>query len=108
MKAPQNDLKIPFLAETATDEEIEAAREALCKFQEELCEIQKKIRYHSKILYDKYAVRKREESKSILKMNSLEESDGKSFEEESKEIMKNLSKGKESLVCDQVLLAKVD
>jgi hypothetical protein len=108
LKAPQNDLKIPCLPETATDEEIEAAREALCKLHEELRESQKKIKYHSKILYEKYDIQKRGKFKSICKTNTLRNSNEKSFEENSKEIMKDLSVRKESLVCDQVLLAKVD
>jgi hypothetical protein len=108
LKALKNDLKIPCLPETATDEEIEAAREALCQIQEEIRESQKKIKCHFKILYDKYDIQKREKFKSICKTNPLEDSNEKIFEENSKEIMKDLSIRKESLVCDHVLLAKVD
>jgi len=108
LKPFQKHLKIPYLPETATDEEIEAARGALFKLQEELRETRKKIIYHSKILYDKYDTQKRRKFKSICMTNGPGNSNEEIFEGKSKEIVKDLSVRKESLISDQCLLEKVD
>jgi hypothetical protein len=108
LKPLQNNLKIPYLPEAATDEEIEAARRALCKLQEELREIQKKIIFDSKIRYDKYNTQKGEKIKSLCLDRNPENANEEIFEEKSKEIMKGLCVRKESIVSDQILLVKMD
>ena len=108
MKAFQNLLKIPYLPETATDEEIEAARKDLCKLQGELREFQKKMIFYSKILYDKYDTQKRKKFRSISITTDPGNSNEEISEGKSKEIVKDLSVRKESLIRNQVLLEKVD
>jgi hypothetical protein len=107
LKAHQNDLKIPCLPETATDEEIEAARETLCKLQEMFRESQKKYRFHSKLLYDRYNAQKREKSKGICRPNDPGSFTEENFEEISKSIMKDLSLGKKNIVSDHILLTRI-
>jgi len=108
LKALQNHLKIPYLPEAATDEEIEAARRALCKLQEELRETKKKIIFDSKIHYDKYNTQKGKNIKSLCINKNPENANEEIFEEKSKEIMNGLCVRKESIVSDQILLAKMD
>lgn len=108
MKALRNNLKIPYLPEAATDEEIAAAGRALCKLQEELREIQKQIIFNSKIHYDRYNTQKAKIIKSLCIKRNYETANEEIFEEKSKEIMRGLSVRKESIVSDQIPLVKMD
>jgi hypothetical protein len=107
LKDHQNDSKIPRLPETATDAEIEAARKALCKLQEMFRESQKKFRFHSKILYDRFDAQKREKSKSICNPNDPGTFAEEIFEEISKSIMKDLSLGEKNIISDHILLTRI-
>ena len=108
MKVPLDDLNIPDLTETATDQEIEAAWEYLCRLQKNLRALQNNISRNSKIVYDKYDVQKR--------TNCLSAGQGMKWEggkeavavEKSRKIMKDLSLRTENLIKDPKLLAKVD
>jgi hypothetical protein len=108
LKALQNNVKIPYLSEAATDEEIKAARRALCKLEEEIREIKEKILFDVKIQYDKYNTQKGKKIKSLCINKNSENNNEEVFEAKSKEIMKGLGMRRENIVSTQNLLAKMD
>ena len=107
MKASLNDLKIPHLSETATDLEIEAAWQDLCKLQKELRENQKVLNRQVKKLYDEYDVQKKEKIEKNCKIVNPNEDNETMIEEKSKEVMNRLSAQKASLITDRDLLLGV-
>jgi len=102
-----NDLKIPHLSETATDLEIEAAWQDLCKLQKELRENQKMLNRQVKKRYDEYDVQKKEKIKENCKIVNPNEDNETMIEEKSKEVMNCLSAQKASLIPDRDLLLGV-
>ena len=102
-----NDLNIPHLSETATDLEIEAAWQALCKLQKELRENQKILTWEIRKLYDRYDVQKKEKIEKNCKIVNPNEDNETMIEEKSKEVMNCLAAQKESLITDRDLLLGV-
>jgi hypothetical protein len=108
LKVPLDALNIPDLTTTATDQEIEAAWEYLCRLQKNLRALQNDISRNSKIVYDKYAVQKR---KTCLRTEQgMKWEGGKEavVVEKSRKIMKDLSLRRENLIKDPKLLTQVD
>ncbi len=100
-------MKIPNLSETATDLEIEAAWQDLCKLQKELRENQKILNRQVKKRYDEYDVQKKEKIEKNCKIVNPNEDNETMIEEKSKEVMNRLSAQKASLIADQDLLLGV-
>jgi hypothetical protein len=107
LKASLNDLKIPYLSETATDLEIKSAAQVLCKLQKELQENQKVLNRQVKKLYDEHDVQKKEKIEKNCKLVNLNEDNESAIEEKSKEVMNRLSAQKASLISDRDLLLGV-
>lgn len=107
MKASLNDLKIPHLSETATDLEIEAAWQDLCKLQKELRENQEILNRQVKKRYDEYDVQKKEKIEKNCKIVNSDEDNETMIEEKSKEVMNRLSAQKAGLITDRDLLLGV-
>jgi hypothetical protein len=108
LKVPLDDLNIPDLTATATDQEIEAAWEYLCRLQKNLRALQNKISRNSGIVYDKYDVQKRQNCLSTGQGMKWEGGKEAVAVEKSRKIMKDLSLRTENLTKDPKLLAKVD
>jgi bisphosphoglycerate-independent phosphoglycerate mutase (AlkP superfamily) len=107
LKASLNDLKISHLSETATDLEIEAAWQDLCKLQKELRENQKILNRQVKKRYDEYDSQKRERIEKACKVINPNEGNEMAIEEKCKEVMNRLAAQKESLIADRDLLLGV-
>jgi hypothetical protein len=107
LKASLNDLKIPHLSETATDLEIEAAWQDLCKLQKELRENQKILNRQVKKRYDEYNVQKKEKIEKNCKIANPNEDNETMIEEKSKEVRNRLAAQKASLIADRDLLLGV-
>jgi hypothetical protein len=105
LKFSRNSLRIPNLSETATDQEIRAAWDSLCKIQEKLQEKQKNVARTSKILYDKNVFLKK---KAISPKTDIESCEEAVVEEKSRSLMKSLSQEANNLVSDPALLTEVD
>ncbi len=108
MKAPFDDLNIPELTEKATDSEIEAAYQYLCKLQKTLYALQNKISRNSKILYVKYCFEKREKCLEAGQEMKWENGKEAIAVEKSRKIMKDLTRRSENLATDPTLLAEVN
>ena len=107
MKASLNDLKIPHLSETATDLEIEAAWQDLCRLQKELRENQKILNRQAKKLYDDYEAQKREKIEKNCRIINPFADNETMIEEISKEVMNRLAAQNESLTTDRNHLLEV-
>jgi hypothetical protein len=107
LKASLNDLKIPHLSETATDLEIEAAWQDLCKLQKELRESQKILNRQIKRRYDEYDVQREKEIEKNCKIVNPDVDNETMIEEKSKEVMNRLAAQKVSLIADPDLLLGV-
>jgi hypothetical protein len=98
---------MPHLSETATDLEIEAAWQVLCKLQKKLRENQKILKRQVNELYDEYDAQKKEKIEKKCEIVSPNEDNETMIEEKSKEIMHLLSAQKASLTADRDLLLGV-
>ncbi len=108
MKALDNNQKIPYLDEEATDEEIKEAWQVLRNLGKELQEFKKRLDNGCRILYDVYSAQKKGKGQIIDSAIDRGYLGEVFFEEQSKKIMKDLSGTKASLVCNQDLLKRVE
>jgi hypothetical protein len=105
LNSSRTKIKIPILAETAADPEIQEAWEILFDLQKRLQEKQKEVARVSKMLYDRYELLKK---RAISPKMDIEGCRDLSGEEKSRAVRKDLSRGREPLVSNQALLTEVD
>jgi hypothetical protein len=108
LKTLDDKQKIQYLGEEATDAEIREAWQVLWKLGKELQEFKKRLDHGCRILYDVYSAQKMEKGQIIDSAIDRGYWSEAFFEEQSKKIMKDLSVAKDSLVCDQDLLRRVE